>query len=130
MASGDFFSNAERQAIDTTIRRSEQLCRFEFSVFVGRVEGEPRSFATRLHNTLTAPARTILILVDPDSRLLEIVTGADVRRKVSDAEIELAATAMQALFAEGDLAGGVRQGISQIAEHAHGPRTLHAEATV
>lgn len=129
MASGDYFSNAERQAIDTTIRKSEQLCRFEFSVFVGSVDGDIRPFATRLHNTLTAPARTILILIDPESRALEIVTGAEVRRKVTDKEILHAVTAMEALFAEGDLADGIRQGISQIAEHARGPKTLHHTST-
>lgn len=119
VASGDFFSNAERLAIDTTIRKSEQLCRFEFSVYVGDVEGPSRPFATRLHNTLVAPTKSILILVDPTSRILEVVTGAAVRRKVADAEIKHVVTAMQALFAEGDLAEGIRQGISQIAEHAH-----------
>lgn len=119
VASGDYFNNAERLAIDTTIRKSEQLCRFEFSVFVGDTDGAARPFATRLHNTLVAPTKSILILVDPTSRVLEIVTGAAVRRRVSDAEIEHVVTAMQALFAEGDLADGIRQGISQIAEHAH-----------
>lgn len=119
MASGDFFSNAERLAIDTTIRTSEQLCRFEFSVYVGDVEGPSRPFATRLHNTLVAPARSILILVDPTARILEIVTGAQVRQKVTDSEIELTVAAMQSQFAEGQLAEGIKQGIERIAEHAH-----------
>ncbi|MDT0202759.1 DUF5130 family protein [Nocardioides sp. AE5] len=119
VASGDFFSNAERLSIDTTIRKSEQLSRFEFSVYVGTVEGPSRPFATRLHNTLVAPAKTILILVDPNARLLEIVTGAQVRRKVSDEEIELTVLAMQSQFAEGKLAEGITQGIVRIAEHAH-----------
>lgn len=130
MASGDFFTNAERLAIDTTIRKSEQLCRFEFSVYVGDISGPSRPFATRLHNTLVAPARSILILVDPKTRILEIVTGAQVRRKVTDAEIELTVTAMQSEFAEGHLAEGVKQGIARIAEHAHGPKTMHESATV
>ncbi|MDN5893142.1 MAG: DUF5130 domain-containing protein [Nocardioides sp.] len=125
MAAGDYFSNAERQAIDTTIRKSEQLCRFEFSVYVGATEGDSRPFATRLHNTLVAPARSILIMVDPEERIVEIVTGARVREVVNDAEIDLAITAMKALFAEGQLAEGVKQGITQIAEHAHGPKTMH-----
>lgn len=119
MPAGDFFSNAERLAIDTTIRKSEQLSRFEFSVYVGDAEGDERAFATRLHNTLVAPARSILILVDPGARVLEIVTGAEVRRKVSDTEIELTATAMQGEFAEGRLAEGIRTGITRIADHAH-----------
>lgn len=121
---GDWFSNAERLQIDTTIRKAEQLCRFEFSVYVGGAEGEPRSFATRLHNTLVAPARTILFLVDPDARALEIVTGAQVRQRITDREVEMAATTMQSMFAEGSLAAGIQRGIAMLAEHAHGQETL------
>lgn len=119
MASGDYFKNAERLAIDTTIRKSEQLCRFEFSVFVGPVEGEARPFATRLHNTLVAPTKSILILIDPEAQVLEIVTGAAVRRRVNDTEIEHVIAAMASHFAQGALAEGIRQGITQIAQHAH-----------
>lgn len=119
MAAGDFFGSAERLAIDTTIRKSEELCRYEFSVYVGDSEGEPRPFATRLHNTLVAPARSILIMIDPRTKVLEIVTGGQVRQVVNDSEIELVVTAMKALFAEGRLADGVKQGITQIAEHLH-----------
>lgn len=119
MAAGEF-SSADRLAIDTTIRKAEQLCRFEFSVYVGDVDGEPRPFATRLHNTLVAPPRSILIMIDPHAKLVEVVTGGHVRRAVDDAEIDLVITAMKALFAEGRLADGIRQGINQIAEHAHG----------
>lgn len=119
MAAGDFFNSSERLAIDTTIRKSEELCRYEFSVYVGDSEGESRPFATRLHNTLVAPARSILIMVDPGARVLEIVTGGQVRQVINDSEIELVITAMNALFAEGQLAEGVKQGITQIAEHLH-----------
>jgi uncharacterized membrane protein YgcG len=119
------FSSAERRALDETIRKSEQLCRLEFSVFVGNVEGDPRDFATSLHNSLVAPARSILIMVDPTARLLEIVTGGYARRNLSDAEVELVALQMQSTFAEGDLVGGLRRGITMLAEHARAPQTLH-----
>ena len=121
------FSSAERRALDETIRKAEQLCRLEISVFVGSAEGEARAFATSLHNTLVAPARSILIMVDPGQRLLEIVTGGHARRFISDAEVELVALQMQSTFAEGDLVGGLRRGIQMLADHARAPQTLHAE---
>lgn len=127
MAAGDPFSSGEHAQLDAVIRRAEQTCRAEFSVFVGNVEGEdPRAFATQLHNTLVAPSRSILVMVDPTRRLLEVVTGAHVRRHLSDAEVELAVLHMQSDFAAGDLAGGLRRGIEMLAEHARPPRTLHA----
>ena len=128
MPSGDPFTSAEHAALDATIRRAEQLCRMEFSIFVGNAEGEPRDFATSLHNTLVAPSRSILVMVDPTRRVLEIVTGAYVRRTLTDREVELAALHMQQDFAAGDLAGGLRRGIEMLAEHARPPRTLHAQA--
>jgi len=121
------FNSTERFQIDEAIRQAEQVSRFEFSVFVGRSEGDSRAFATQLHNSLVAPARSILILLDPASRVLEIVTGADVRRNLTDQEVELTALQMQTSFATGDLVGGLRRGIQMLADHARAPQTLHAE---
>lgn len=123
---GDPFSNAERFALDEAIRKAEQLSRVEFSLFVGNAEGDPRAFASQLHNSLVAPARSILVMVDPTARALEIVTGGYVRRTLTDAEVELAALQMQSAFAEGDLVGGLRHGITMLAEHARPQNTLHA----
>ena len=125
VAAGDF-SSAERYALDETNRKAEQQSRVEFSLFVGSAEGDPRAFATQLHNSLVAPARSILIMVDPDARALEIVTGGYVRRTLTDKEVELTALQMQTSFAEGDLVGGLKRGIAMLAEHARPQNTLHA----
>jgi len=127
VAAGDPFSATERAALDAAIRKAEQLSRAEFSVFVGKAEGEARAFATRLHNSLVAPARSVLIMVDPTARAIEVVTGQFVRRTLSDSEVELAVIAMQTAFAEGDLVGGLRRGIQMLAEHARAPHTLHVQ---
>jgi uncharacterized membrane protein YgcG len=127
VAAGDPLSDADRLALDNTIRRAEQSCRFEFSVYVGPADGEDtRAFATRLHNRLVAPPRSILIMVDPRRRVLEIVTGGEVRRHLTDREVELAVLDMQGCFTEGDLVGGLTRGIRMLAEHARPHETLHA----
>ena len=126
MAVGDF-SSAEEFALDQAIRKAETLSRFEFSLFVGNAEGDPRAFASRLHNSLVAPPRSIMIMVDPTARALEIVTGGAVRRTLSDKEVELTAAQMQSSFAEGDLVGGLKRGIAMLADHARAPQTLHTE---
>ena len=121
------FNSAERFQIDEAIRGAEQTSRFEFSVFVGRSGADPRAFATQLHNSLVAPSRSILIMLDPASRVLEIVTGGTVRRNITDQEVELTTLQMQSLFATGDLVGGLRRGIQMLADHARAPETLHAD---
>jgi uncharacterized membrane protein YgcG len=120
------FSSSQRVAIDQAIRAAEQVSRFEFSVFVGTVEGEPRRFAERLHAALSTPERSVLIMVDPVARYLEVVTGAEVRRLLSDHEVGLAVLEMRSEFAVGDLVRGLRRGISMLAMQARAPRTLHA----
>lgn len=125
MSAGDAFSAAERSEIDKTIRRAETLCRFEFSVYVGASDGETRPFAERLHAALVAPSRSVLVLVDPAARIVEIVTGVEARRVLDDAEVALAALTMRTAFAAGDLVGGITAGVSQLAEHARRPSLQH-----
>ena len=122
------FTASQRVSLDQAIRAAEQVCRFEFSVFVGTAEGPPRAFAERLHAALSTPKRSVLIMVDPAARALEVVTGAEVRRFLSDREAALAVLEMQSEFAGGDLVRGLRRGISMMAMSARAPRTLHAEA--
>lgn len=127
MAAGDALSESDRLALDRTIRLAEQSCRFEFSVYAGPAEGDDtRVWATRLHNRLVAPSRSVLILVDPRRRVIEVVTGSDVRIHLTDAEVELAVLAMSSEFAGGNLLGGLQRGIAMLAEHARPQNTLHA----
>lgn len=112
-------STKDSAALDATIRAAEQACRAEISIYVGPVEGhDARAFATSLHNTLVAPARSILIMVDPERHAVEVVTGGYVRRTLSDDEAALAVEEMTRSFADGDLAGGLTRGVRLLAEHA------------
>ncbi|MFL6160475.1 MAG: DUF5130 family protein [Marmoricola sp.] len=126
MARGDGFSDDQRYEIDRAIRAAETVCRFEFSLYVGPVDDEPSSFAQRLHASLIAPGRSVLIMIDPAARLFEIVTGSVVRRVLPDDAVRLAGVAMESAFVEGDLVGGIKRGVSQLADAARQPATLHA----
>ena len=126
MAAGEL-KGVQRYEIDKAIRAAEQSSRYEFSVFVGRAEGESRPYAERLHASLVVPDRSILLMVDPGARVLEVVTGAEARRTLNDAAVGLVVLAMQDEFAAGDLVGGLRRGIAMLAERARAPQMLHAE---
>jgi len=117
VAAGEL-THGERYEIDKAIRAAEQSCRYEFSVFVGRAQGDSRPFAVRLHGASVAPARSVLILVDPHARAIEVVTGDVVRRTLTDAEVDLAILQMRSAFAEGELVSGLIRGVTQLAEHA------------
>ncbi len=127
VATGELTSS-QRAELDRVIRAAEQATRFEFSVFRGVVTGEPREFARRLHAALASPDRSVLVMVDPTAHLLEVVTGAEVRRHLTDAEVELAVAEMATTMAGGDEIAGLKRGLALLAEHAIPPRTLHSGA--
>lgn len=127
MAGGEAFTPSQRHQIDKAIRDAEQMSRYEFSVYVGASEGETRPFAERLHAALAAPDRSVLVMVDPAARIVEVVTGAEARRDLDDAEVKLAILAMQSAFAAGDLVGGIVAGVHQLAEHARRPTLKHQD---
>jgi hypothetical protein len=122
---GDGFSSAQQAEIDRAIRAAETSCRFEFSVYVGAVDGPTHPVARRLHASLSSPDRSVLILVDPAARAIEVLTGSVVRRSLSDDAVRLAVAGMQSAFAGGDLVGGIKHGVGQLAESARQPQTLH-----
>jgi hypothetical protein len=123
---GEGFSPAQRQQIDRAIRDAELVSRFEFSVFVGDAGGSPREYAERLHAALVAPDRSVLVVVDPAARALEVVTGLEARRRLPDEDVALAVVRMQNDMGAGDLVGGIVGGLQMLAEHARRPPTLHA----
>jgi uncharacterized membrane protein YgcG len=126
VALGDF-SAAERFEIDRAIRAAEETSRYEFSVFVGHAQGEPRAYAEALHGSLVAPSHSVLVMVDPLARVIQVVTGSVVRRTLTDHEVQLGILEMQSAFAAGDLVAGLKRGLALLAQHARAPQTLHAE---
>jgi len=122
---GDSFTPSQREWIKRAVRNADTASGLTFSVFVGVSEEDSRAYAERLHKSLTDPDHSILVMCDPEFRRLEIVTGKDARRVLSDLECRLAAAAMQTSFAGGDIVGGLAAGIQQLGEAARQPRTLH-----
>lgn len=127
MLAGDFFTPTDRKAIERAVRNAESGSGLDFSVYVGSVDGDSRSYAEGLHTRLSEPTRAVLIVVDPVARQLEIVTGTQARRFLDDAEVGLAALGMQTAFAGGDFVGGIANGVQQLGDHARRPPMRHAD---
>jgi uncharacterized membrane protein YgcG len=63
-------------------------------------------------------ATAVLLLVEPEARRLEIVTSPAAAQRIDDHAARLAALAMSASFAVGDVAGGVSEGVRLLAQAA------------
>ena len=117
---------AQRREIAAAIRAAETASRFEFSVYVGPTEPNHRDYAERMHAVMASPDRSVLIMINPDDRAFEIVTGQVVRRVLTDQQVQLAAMTMRSAFVEKDLVGGIVAGVAMLGQAARGPQTLHA----
>jgi uncharacterized membrane protein YgcG len=113
------FTDAQIREISRGCTTATSGTGLHFSVYVGAVEGEIRDHAERLHAALGALAsRGVLVLVSPGDRQLEVVTGRDSSRRLSDRACALAALSMTTAFAGGDLVGGIVTGLLMLGEAA------------
>lgn len=112
------FTTRQLLRLDQALRLADESTGLTFSVYVGELEEPTRGHAEKLHGQLPDPARSVLIAVSPSQRQLEIVTGAEARKRIQDRDAKLAALSMAAAFGGGDLAGGTVIGLDQLATHA------------
>jgi uncharacterized membrane protein YgcG len=112
------FTTRQLLRLDEALRVADQQTGLTFSVYLGDLEEPTREYAEQLHRQLDHAAKAVLVAVSPNQRVLEIVTGTDARKRISDRDAKLAALSMAASFAGGDLAGGVLSGLDQLASHA------------
>jgi hypothetical protein len=112
------FTTRQLLRLDEALRMADEQTGLSFSVYLGDLEEPVRRHAEKLHKQLDGSERAVLIAVSPNQRVLEIVTGNEARKRISDRDAKLAALSMAAAFAGGDLAGGVLSGLDQLASHA------------
>ena len=128
MPAGDAFTDRQQDDVARSIRIAAAQATLPVSVYVGALEGDSRTTANALHAALGPDAtRAVLVAVDPGSRRIEIVTGAEAHRRLDDRAAGLAALTMTTAFQAGDLAGGISSGVLALAEHARTPPSLHTD---
>ena len=112
------FTTRQLLRLDEALRIADRQTGLTFSVYVGQLGTPSREAAEKLHKQIENSSRAVLVAVSPNERRLEIVTGNEARKRISDRDAKLAALSMAAAFAGGDLGGGVLSGIDQLASHA------------
>jgi len=123
---GDDLTPSESSRLERATSIAEDASGLTFSVDVGPSEEDSRAYALRVHGGLEDPERSVLVLCDRSSRVLEIVTGRLARNVLSDRDCALAAATMRSSFVAGDVIGGLAHGITQLGDAARQPPTLHS----
>ncbi len=112
-------STAHLELLDDVIREAERFTGLRFSVYLGDLGGNSRATADSLLSGLDADAPTaVLLAVSPGQRVVEIVTGAEANRRVSDRAARLAVLAVVASCSEGDISGALVTGVRILADQA------------
>ncbi|MDN5761753.1 MAG: DUF5130 domain-containing protein [Microlunatus sp.] len=123
---GEALSFGDRRQIDAALATAERVSGLSFQTYLGPAADQTRQHAIALHAKLTDPDGSVLVLCDPERRVLEIVTGQRVRTLLDDGACRLAVATMTSSFLAGDLVGGLINGIQQLGEAAYHPQMLHA----
>jgi hypothetical protein len=112
------FTTRQLLRLDEALRVADEQTGLTFSVYIGDLEAPTRESAEKLQKQIDDADHAVLVAISPNQRRLEIVTGNEARKRISDRDAKLAGLSMSAAFAGGDLAGGVLAGIDQLASHA------------
>lgn len=128
MATGEAtdLSVSERAEIQRVVQRARDICGYEFGVYVGEL-AHGRDSAIAIHAGMSDPNAAVLLAVDPVGRSMDVVTGGRIKRNLDDRTCEFALLALRSSLQAEDLAGGVRDAVMLLAEHARAPRTLHLD---
>ncbi|UQX89648.1 DUF5130 domain-containing protein [Jatrophihabitans telluris] len=113
------FKPAQLSRIDEALTLASLETGLTFSVFVGQLVGNPRQAAEALFAKLADKHEApVLLAISPGQRRLEIVTGGRSAERIPNRIAGLAALAMRASFVNGDLTGGIVNGLRQLADAA------------
>jgi len=116
-------SVSQQERIEHAVATCRQHNGLDISVVVGDLTITDlsgfRDAAETLHAALGERGHgAVLVVVAPGQRRVEIVTGPAARRRVPDRVAALAVLSMTSAFAGGDLAGGIVDGLRQMADAA------------
>jgi uncharacterized membrane protein YgcG len=116
-------SVSQQERIDHAVGQCREQNGLDVSVLVGDLGITDlsgfREAAETLHAALgERAASAVLVVIAPGQRRVEVVTGAAARRRVPDRVAALAVLSMTTAFSGGDLAGGIIDGLRQMADAA------------
>lgn len=110
------FTPSQLSRLDEALTLSSRETGLTFSVYVGELSAPARAHAEALFEKLDAAS--VLLAVSPGQRVLHIVTGPESAQRLPNRGCALAALAMRASFANGDLIGGIVTGLRMLADSA------------
>ena len=112
-------TTAQLEMLDDVIREAERFTGLRFSTYLGDLGGNTTATAENLLSGLGPDARSgVLIAVSPGQRVVEVVTGSEAARRISDRAARLGVLAVVSSCTDGDIPGALVTGVRILADQA------------
>lgn len=120
----DVFTPRELVKLDEVLSTAEHATGLRFAAYLGDLGADARAHADGLLDSFGDEAEyTALVAVSPGQRQAQILTGAEAALRISERGTRAAVLSVVASCADGDLLGGLVNGIRILTDHAGGPAT-------
>ncbi len=112
-------TRSELELLDDVLVEAERVTGLRFATYLGNLGADTRSMAESLLESFGHEATmTVLLAVSPGQRVVEVVTGGEAARRISDRAARLAVLSVVASAGDGDIGGGLINGLRILADQA------------
>ena len=112
-------TTGQLELLDDVIREAERFTGLRFSAYLGDLGDNSGAFAQGLLSGLGADAASsVLLAVSPGQRVVEVATGGEAARRITDRAARLAVLAVVSSCTDGDVPGALLTGIRILADQA------------
>lgn len=101
------FSDDERVAVDNALIEATRATKVRFTIYVGDLAGDASAAVDDLFATTPDAARSVLIAVSPNDKVIEVRSGREIADRANDRVCQLGATAALSSIRQGKLIDGL-----------------------
>lgn len=110
---------SELELLDDVLIEAERVTGLRFTAYLGDLGDDTRTTAETLLSSLGAEAPVaVLLAVSPGQRVVEVVTGGEASRRISDRAARLAVMTVTTACGQGEVANGLVNGLRILADQA------------
>ncbi|MGH3796530.1 MAG: DUF5130 family protein [Pseudonocardiaceae bacterium] len=113
------FTRSQLADVDAALATATRRTGLYISIYLGGLGDDTRARAEELLDSTGKQAgNAVLVAVSPGQRVVEVVTGPQARGRLTDRGCKVAVMSMVASFEQGDLGGGLVNGLRTIVDQA------------
>jgi hypothetical protein len=110
---------SDLELLDDVLIEAERVTGLRFTAYIGDLGSDTRAIAESMLHSLGAEAPVaVLLAVSPGQRIVEVVTGGEAARRITDRAARLAVLSVTSACSLGEVANGLVNGLRILADQA------------